>query len=180
MISVSRFKKVFLILTAFVCVIASVSMKAKADYAPMTVIKTPSLNTAMKQGDIIIDNLSDENIDIKINDTSHFSLKKDAIAGGTAAGAGQYTYNVGVTTDSTVTYPNSIEFKEPFEVTFREAAHDKRGAAIDVTMHFNFVKFIPAPTSTGTKLDGDFIFNMYTDVHDGTAPCLEALQGIGD
>lgn len=53
MISVSRFKKVFLILTAFVCVIAGVSMKAKADYAPMTVIKTPSLNTAMKQGDII-------------------------------------------------------------------------------------------------------------------------------
>ena len=76
MISVSRFKKVFLILTAFVCVIAGVSMKAKANYAPMTVIKTPSLNTAMKQGDIIIDNLSDNNIDIKINDTSHFSLKK--------------------------------------------------------------------------------------------------------
>lgn len=174
MISVSRFKKVFLILTAFVCVIASVSMKAKADYAPMTVIKTPSLNTAMKQGDIIIDNLSDENIDIKINDTSHFSLKKDAIAGETVAGAGQHTYNVGVTTDSTVTYPNSIEFKDPFEVTFREAAHDKRGAAIDVTIHFNFVKFVPSPKSPGSKFNGDFIFNMYTDIHDGMAPCIQA------
>ena len=178
MISVSRFKKVFLILTAFVCVIASVSMKAKAAYTPMTVIKTPSLNTAMKQGDIIIDNLSDDNVKIKINDTSHFSLKKDAIAGGTVAGAGQYTYNVCVTTDNTVTYPNSIEFKDPFEVTFREAAHDKRGAAIDVTMHFNFVKFSPAPKSPGVKFDNDFVFNMYTDIHDGTAPCLDAPGGL--
>ena len=49
MISVSRFKKVFLILTAFVCVTASVSMKAKADYEPMNVLKTSSLNTAMPQ-----------------------------------------------------------------------------------------------------------------------------------
>ena len=57
MISVSCFKKVFLILTAFVCVIAGVSMKAKADYEPMNVIKTASLNTAMNQGDVIIDNL---------------------------------------------------------------------------------------------------------------------------
>lgn len=178
MISVSRFKKVFLILTAFVCVTAGVSMKAKAAYTPMTVIKTPSLNTAMKQGDIIIDNLSDDNVKIKINDTSHFSLKKDAIAGGTVAGAGQYTYNVCVTTDNTVTYPNSIEFKDPFEVTFREAAHDKRGAAIDVTMHFNFVKFSPAPKSPGVKFDNDFVFNMYTDIHDGTAPCLDAPGGL--
>ena len=174
MISVSRFKKVFLILTAFVCVIASVSMKAKADYEPMNVIKAPALNTVMKQGDIVIDNLSDSNIEVKINDTSHFFLKKDAIAGGSLSGAGQYTYNVGVTSNNTVTYPNSIEFKDPFEVTFREAAHDRRGAAIDVTMHFNFVKFIPAPKSPGTKLDGDFIFNMYMDRHDGMAPCIDA------
>lgn len=174
MISVSRFKKVFLILTAFVCVIASVSMKAKADYEPMNVIKAPALNTVMKQGDIVIDNLSDSNIEVKINDTSHFFLKRDAIAGGSLSGAGQYTYNVGVTSDNTVTYPNSIEFKDPFEVTFREAAHDRRGAAIDVTMHFNFVKFIPAPKSPGTKLEGDFIFNMYMDKHDGIAPCIDA------
>ena len=78
MISVSRFKKVFLILTAFVCVIAGVSMKAKADYAPMTVIKTPSLNTAMKQGDIIIDNLNIDNVQVKISDTKHFTYTKKA------------------------------------------------------------------------------------------------------
>lgn len=149
-------------------------MKAKADYEPMNVIKAPALNTVMKQGDIVIDNLSDSNIEVKINDTSHFFLKKDAIAGGSLSGAGQYTYNVGVTSNNTVTYPNSIEFKDPFEVTFREAAHDRRGAAIDVTMHFNFVKFIPAPKSPGTKLDGDFIFNMYMDRHDGMAPCIDA------
>ena len=41
-------------------------------------------------------------------------------------------------------------------------------------MHFNFVKFIPAPKSPGTKLEGDFIFNMYMDKHDGMAPCIDA------
>ena len=175
MISVSRFKKVFLILTAFVCVIASVSMKAKADYAPMTVIKTPSLNTAMKHGDIIIDNLNIDNVQVKITDTKHFTYTKQPISeqAGVGSGLGTLSNMVHVTTDSTITYPQYAEFKDPFEVTFKKAAHDRRGAAVDITMHMNIVKFSPAPKSKGMKLDGtnsDFVFSMYTDKNDGVSP----------
>lgn len=175
MISVSRFKKVFLILTAFVCVIAGVSMKAKADYAPMTVIKTPSLNTAMKQGDIIIDNLNIDNVQVKISDTKHFTYTKKPISeqAGMGSGLGTLSNMVHVTTDSTITYPQYAEFKDPFEVTFKKAAHDRRGAAVDITMHMNIVKFSPAPKSKGMKLDGtnsDCVFSMYTDKNDGVSP----------
>ena len=175
MISVSRFKKVFLILTAFVCVIASVSMKAKADYAPMTVIKTPSLNTAMKHGDIIIDNLNIDNVQVKITDTKHFTYTKQPISeqAGIGSGLGTLSNMVHVTTDSTITYPQYAEFKDPFEVTFKKAAHDRRGAAVDITMHMNIVKFSPAPKSKGMKLDGtnrDCVFSMYTDKNDGVSP----------
>ena len=175
MISVSRFKKVFLILTAFVCVIASVSMKAKADYAPMTVIKTPSLNTAMKHGDIIIDNLNIDNVQVKITDTKHFTYTKQPIneQAGIGSGLGTLSNMVHVTTDSTITYPQYAEFKDPFEVTFKKAAHDRRGAAVDITMHMNIVKFSPAPKSKGMKLDGtnsDCVFSMYTDKNGGVSP----------
>ena len=179
MISISRFKKVFLILTAFVCVIAGVSMKAKADYAPMTVIKTPSLNTAMKQGDIIIDNLNIDNVQVKITDTKHFTYTKQPISeqAGMGSGFGVLSNMVHVTTDSTITYPQYAEFKDPFEVTFKKAAHDKRGAPVDITMHMNIVKFSPAPASKGMKLEGtnsDCVFSMYTDKNDGVSPQLTA------
>ena len=179
MIPVSRFKTVFLILTAFLCLIAGVSMKAKADYAPMTVIKTPSLNTAMKQGDIIIDNLNIDNVQVKITDTKHFTYTKQPISeqAGMGSGLGVLSNMVHVTTDSTITYPQYAEFKDPFDVTFKKAAHDKRGAPVDITMHMNIVKFAPAPASKGMKLDGtnsDCVFSMYTDKNDGVSPQLSA------
>ena len=172
MISVSRFKKVFLILTAFVCVIAGVSMKAKADYEPMNVIKTASLNTAMNQGDVIIDNLNIDNVQVKIFDTKHFTYTKEPISEeeGTGSGYGTLSNMVHVTTDSTITYPQYVEFKNPFEVIFKKAAHDRRGALVDITMHMNIVKFSPSPKSKGMKLDGtnsDCVFSMYTDKNDG-------------
>lgn len=172
MISVSRFKKVFLILTAFVCVIAGVSMKAKADYEPMNVIKTASLNTAMNQGDVIIDNLNIDNVQVKIFDTKHFTYTKEPISEeeGIGSGYGTLSNMVHVTTDSTITYPQYVEFKNPFEVIFKKAAHDRRGAPVDITMHMNIVKFSPSPKSKGMKLDGansDCVFSMYTDKNDG-------------
>ena len=171
-ISVSRFKKVFLILTAFVCVIAGVSMKAKADYEPMNVIKTASLNTAMNQGDVIIDNLNIDNVQVKIFDTKHFTYTKEPISEeeGIGSGYGTLSNMVHVTTDSTITYPQYVEFKNPFEVIFKKAAHDRRGAPVDITMHMNIVKFTPSPKSKGMKLDGtnsDCVFSMYTDKNDG-------------
>lgn len=175
MISVSRFKKVFLILTAFVCVIASVSMKAKADYEPMNVIKTASLNTSMNQGDVIIDNLNIDNVQVKIFDTKHFTYTKQPISeqAGMGSGFGTLSNMVHVTTDSTITYPQYVEFKNPFEVIFKKAAHDRRGAPVDITMHMNIVKFSPSPKSKGMKLDGgnsDCVFSMYTDKNDGVSP----------
>lgn len=172
MISVSRFKKVFLILTAFVCVITSVSMKAKADYEPMNVLKTSSLNTAMPQGDVIIDNLNIDNVQVKIFDTKHFTYTKEPISEQEGIGSGYGTLSniVHVTTDSTITYPQYAEFKNPFEVIFKKAAHDRRGALVDITMHMNIVKFSPSPKSKGMKLDGtnsDCVFSMYTDKNDG-------------
>lgn len=175
MISVSRFKKVFLILTAFVCVIASVSMKAKADYEPMNVIKTASLNTSMNQGDVIIDNLNIDNVQVKIFETKHFTYTKQPISeqAGMGSGFGTLSNMVHVTTDSTITYPQYVEFKNPFEVIFKKAAHDRRGAPVDITMHMNIVKFSPSPKSKGMKLDGgnsDCVFSMYTDKNDGVSP----------
>lgn len=175
MISVSRFKKVFLILTAFVCVTAGVSMKAKADYEPMNVIKTASLNTAMNQGDVIIDNLNIDNVQVKIFDTKHFTYTKEPISEqeGMGSGYGTLSNMVHVTTDSTITYPQYVEFKNPFEVTFKKAAHDRRGAPVDITMHMNIVKFSPSPKSKGMKLGGgnsDCVFSMYTDKNDGVSP----------
>ena len=179
MISVSRFKKVFLILTAFVCVIAGVSMKAKADYEPMNVIKTASLNTAMNQGDVIIDNLDIDNVQVRIFDTKHFTYTKEPIKeqDGMGSGLGSLSNMVHVTTDSMITYPQYAEFKNPFEVTFKKAAHDRRGASVDITMHMNIVKFAPAPASKGMKLEGtnrDCVFSMYTDKNDGISPQLTA------
>lgn len=142
-------------------------MKAKADYAPMNIMKTASLNTAMNQGDVIIDNLNIDNVQVKIFDTKHFTYTKEPIREQESLGSGLGVLSnmVHVTTDSTIKYPQYTEFKDPFEVTFKKAAHDKRGAPVDIIMHMNIVKFSPAPASSGMKLDGtnsDCVFSMYT------------------
>lgn len=149
-----------------------------ASWTNINVIKTPNLNTAMPQGDIIIDNLTEKNFKIKINDTSHFRADTTSIL--TDDYGGTYYDNVYCQTGNAITYPNYVRFDDPFEITWTEAAHDMRGEPIDVTLHVGALIFTPYSSSPGFYLPDNTgnvrqaIFSMYQDTNGYISPLVMA------